>query len=174
MHLRRALALTLAVPLLVAGCSDEPAPEPKIPDPTSSSPTPTPVETETAEVESPEDFIRRWVEVSNSMQNSGDTSEYLRLSAGCKACSQVADRVRSAFDAGGFVRTEGWSVEDVSDKSGGDSRPVFDVRVTSAPTVIKENSNAREQEYSGGDLVYRFRLNATSPWRVVRLTQVPS
>ena len=58
MHVRRALALTLAVPVLLAGCSEDPEPEPKIPETTSSSPTPTPTESETPEAESPEDFIR--------------------------------------------------------------------------------------------------------------------
>ena len=33
MHVRRILSLTLVVPLLLAGCSDEPEPTPKIPEP---------------------------------------------------------------------------------------------------------------------------------------------
>ena len=86
MHVRRALALTLAVPILLAGCSDDPEPEPKIPETTSSSPTPSPTESETPEAESPEDFIRRWQEAADEMARTGETAAFMRLSKGCQAC----------------------------------------------------------------------------------------
>ena len=107
MHPRRALALTLAVPLLLAGCSDDPEPEPKIPETTSSSPTPTPTETETAEAESPEDFIRRWAVVEAEMENTGRTAEYRKMSSECPACSELADLIEKYYEAGGFVEWDG-------------------------------------------------------------------
>ncbi len=76
MHVRRALALTVLAPLLLAGCSDgdpEPSPTPKMPDPTSASPSPT--ESETPEAESAEDFIRRWQAAADAMRRSGDAKE---------------------------------------------------------------------------------------------------
>src|SRR5687767_1034537 len=97
MHVRRALALALAVPALLAGCSDEPEPTPKIPEPTSSSPTPTPTESETAEAESPEDFIRRWADVEAQMENTGDTAAYRELSNKCQACTELADLVEKYY-----------------------------------------------------------------------------
>ena len=86
MHVRRALALTLAVPVLLAGCSDDPEPKPKIPETTSSSPTPTPTESETPEAESPEDFIRRWAGAGDEMQVTGETAEYDACSRRCRPC----------------------------------------------------------------------------------------
>ena len=62
MHVRRALALAVVGPLLLAGCTGDPEPTPKIPDPTSSSPTPSPTDSETPEAESAEEFIRRWAD----------------------------------------------------------------------------------------------------------------
>ncbi len=60
MHVRRALALAVVGPLLLAGCTGDPEPTPNIPDPTPSSSSPTATESETPEAESAEDFIRRW------------------------------------------------------------------------------------------------------------------
>ena len=107
MHVRRALALTLAVPVLLAGCSDDPEPKPKIPETTSSSPTPTPTESETPEAESPEDFIRRWVEAGDEMQVTGETAEYRRIVAKCKAVRGVRRQVDDVYGQGGSVEFAG-------------------------------------------------------------------
>ena len=93
MHVRRALALTLAVPVLLAGCSDDPEPKPKIPETTSSSPTPTPTESETPEAESPEDFIRRWVEAGDEMQATGETAEFEPCRGSARPAQTFADQV---------------------------------------------------------------------------------
>lgn len=173
MHVRRALALTLTVPLLLAGCSDDPAPEPKMPDPTPSSSAPSPTESETAEAESPEEFVRRWVEVSNEMQRTGDVDAYLKISGECRPCKQVARQVASAFEAGGYVKTKGWTVRSITDRSGG-GKPIYDVRVDSAPTELKASKSGKPSRLPGGDLTYRFRLNREAPWQLMQLTQVPS
>lgn len=174
MHVRRALALFVLAPLLLAGCSDgdpEPDPTPKMPDPTSASPSPT--ESETAEAESAEEFVRRWVEVSNEMQQTGETGTYLGISAKCGPCRQVAQQVADAFEAGGYVKTDGWTIKSITDRSGG-GKPIYDVEVRSAPTILKASKSSKPSRLPGGDLIYRFRLNGGSPWQLVQLTQVPS
>jgi hypothetical protein len=174
MHVRRALALTLAVPVLLAGCSDDPEPTPKIPEPTSSSPSPTEPASEEPEVESPEEFIRRWVEVDREMQNSGDIAEYESISAKCKTCMSVAKRIEGIFANGGTVKTQGLTILELAEQSPVDGRKVFDVTVRSAPTIFVESAGAREERFPGGRITYRMRLNAEAPWQLVQLTQLAS
>lgn len=174
MHVRRALALAVSVPLLLAGCSDDPEPTPKIPDPTTSSPTDPVTETETPEAESPEDFIRRWISVNTEMQNTGDTDAYLALSAKCRPCKATADRVEEIYAGGGFVRTKGWIVRGVMDQTGASGGPILDLAIESSPTEYKESPDAALQSLPGGQLTMRVRLNKAQPWQVVQLTQVAS
>ncbi len=173
MHVRRSLALALAVPLLLAGCSDDAEPTPKMPEPSTSS-SPTPTESETPEAESPEDFVRRWVDLDRAMQNSGDTADYLAVSSKCKSCVAVAKRIQGIFEAGGFVQTDGLEILNVIDQSGATGRKVLDVRVRSSPTVLRESAGAREQRLPGGTVTYRMRLSPRSPWQLVQLTQLAS
>jgi hypothetical protein len=174
MHVRRALALTLAVPVLLAGCSDDPEPTPKMPESTSSSPTPSPTESEEPEAESPEEFIRRWVEVDREMQNTGNIDEYESISAKCRTCMSVARRIQRIFANGGTVRTKGLTILDLTEQSSAGGRKVFDVSVRSAPTVFIESGDAREQRFPGGTITYRMRLNDRAPWQLIQLTQLAS
>lgn len=130
MHVRRALALSLAVPVLLVGCSDDPEPTPKIPEPTSSSPTPTPTESETPQAESPEDFIRRWQAAADDMARTGETATFMRLSEGCQACSTYAEQVSEVYDQGGKVAFGGSEVVAIEEDA--DEPPTFvvDVRAT--------------------------------------------
>ncbi len=149
MHVRRVLALAaVVVALLLAGCSDDPAPTPKMPESTSSSPTPTPTESETPEVESAEEFIRRWVEVEAEMENTGDAAEYRKLSAKCEACMGLADTIEGWYDAGGYVKWDGWRITRVTSRGG--SATEFVVRVVSSPTEYKERAEGPVKSYSGG------------------------
>jgi len=88
--------VTLAVPLvLLVSCSDDPepilAPSPgSTPTPTTESAEPSP--TESAEPESPEEFIRRWVELSTELQNTGDAEEFVSVSDDdCRPCRDFAE-----------------------------------------------------------------------------------
>ena len=180
MHVRRALALAVLLATTV-GCTSEMSSPDGSAEP-RSSPVPSTAGSPSSqgggqgEVDSPEkpsDYIRRWVEASNEMQTSGDTGAYLRLSGRCPACKRVAERVDSIFDSGGFLRTEGWRILRINRRTLGPGMQVLDVRVDSAPTVIRSGESARER-YPGGVLTYRFRLTSRAPWSIVRLTQLPS
>lgn len=175
MHVRRALALSVLAPLLLAGCSDgdsQSTPTPKMPESTSSSPSPS--ESETPEAESAEDFVRRWVEVNTAMQNSGDAAEYRELSTKCKPCNQTADQIEGFYANGGWVKTKGWIIRKVVDRTGSGGAPVYDLQIDSSPTRYRESAGAEVQSLSGGPIVMRVRLNASAPWNVVQLTQVAS
>jgi len=130
MHVRRALALVLAVPILLAGCSDDPEPEPKIPEATSSSPTPTPTESETPQAESPEDFIRRWQEAADEMARTGQTTAFMRLSDGCRACRTYAEQVADVFDRGGVVAFKGSEVLSIEEDAKRPPTFVVDVKAS--------------------------------------------
>ncbi len=109
MHVRRALALTVVVPLLLAGCSDD-EPTPKMPDPPpSSSSTPSPSETETAEAESAEEFIRRWVGGGRRDADTGETAEYRTLSEGCRACEDSPTVWSSTTRRAATSKWDGWT-----------------------------------------------------------------
>lgn len=157
MRPRRALALALAVPALLAGCSDDPEPTPKIPEPTSSSPTPTPTESETPEAESPEDFVRRWVEVGDEMQTTGDADEFERLSRNCQACADVVEQVKSIYASGGSIEFAGTKVgrlERIAPKP-----PTFHLDLNTPETIIRSESGAVDQRLPAGVGKYVLTLN---------------
>ena len=94
--MKRLLAALACCGLLsLSACSDDSSSscDPPSPTPSSSEPTSTPTE----EGETPEEFVRRWVEVDRQMQNSGDVAEYREMSAKCSACMDVADQVEGIY-----------------------------------------------------------------------------
>jgi hypothetical protein len=126
------------------------------------------------DAESAEQFVRRWVEVDRHMQNTGEMDRYLSISSGCRPCTQVAERVAQMYANGGWVRTKGWTILDLKDVSTEVGRVAFDLRVRSAPTRFRETRSGEVQRYPGGVVVMRLRLTNKEPWRLVRLTQIPS
>jgi hypothetical protein len=166
MHVRRALALTLAVPVLLAGCSDdEPAPTPKIPEPTSSSPTPTEAATEEPEAESPEEFIRRWQAAGDEMQRTGDTSAYLRISPKCQACRSLAESVDDIYADGGRIEFAGAEV--VRIRSAGAKPPTYDVGLRLPETVIYRSAAGDSETLPPGSMTIRVTLKeARGNWTV--------
>ncbi len=165
MHVRRALALALAVPLLLAGCTEE-EPTPNIPDPTTSSPTSPPPESETPEAESAEDFIRRWVEASDEMQVTGETADYSsydrEIASRADSC---ADRVEQIYDAAERFVCEG--LDDPQHRPTGDGAAEFrSSRSSSAPTLQRDESQgANVQTLAGGpSLTLQLELRETAAW----------
>lgn len=153
MHVRRALALTLAVPLLLAGCSDDREPTPKLPAPTSSTPTPT--ETETPEAESAEDFIRRWVEAGDEMQVTGDTDEYDAMTPKCRPCQSFVENVREVYDNGGSAEFAGSRIIQI--KRVGDAPPTYELAKDLPDTRIRRPSG-RTETLPGGRTTIRVTL----------------
>lgn len=156
MHVRPLLALALAVPVLLAGCSEDAEPTPKMPEPTTSSSTPTPTESETPQAESPEDFVRRWVEVGDEMQQTGKTTEFRKLSRKCQACADVAKQVESIYDAGGSIEFAGSTVSLL--KRVADAPPTFHLDLRTPETIIRE-ANGEEQRLPAGTGMYLVTLN---------------
>ncbi|MDZ5660675.1 hypothetical protein SFC79_02765 [Nocardioides sp. S-58] len=165
MHVRRALAAALAVPLLLAGCSED-KPEPKMPDPppTSTSPTDEPTETETAEAESAEDFIRRWQAEALGAQNNGDTKDYRELGPRCRPCSDFADQVDQIYANGGSVELTSLRVVGVESAGGADQYRL--TRVLGRTRVLDAKGDETQSFEGGREVLNVFLERTRESWRV--------
>ena len=156
--MKRFLAALACCGLLgLSSCSDDSSSsaDPPSPTPTSTSSEPSP----TQAAETAEEFVRRWVEVDREMQNSGDTAEYLRISRECRPCKAVADQVEGYYSAGGYVKTDGWSIKSLK-VAGTEKRASVTIDVVSAPTRYVESEGEPEQELAGGRGNYLLTLLA--------------
>jgi hypothetical protein len=171
MHVRRALALAVVGPLLLAGCTGDPEPTPKIPDPTTSSSSPSPTDSETPEAESAEEFIRRWSTELKEMQASGETDEFRALGPDCESCSQAATRIEGIYEGGGDVQWDGYEI--VSIEKYGKAPNQFRVEVDSAPTRLRETPNGEWQTLPGGRISRLMELRKTDAgWLVARTAEL--
>ncbi|RYB94784.1 hypothetical protein EUA93_10750 [Nocardioides oleivorans] len=165
MHVRRALALAVLAPLLLVGCSDDPEPKPQMPETSTATPTEEPTETETPEVESAEDFIRRWVKAGDEMQVTGDTAEYDAMTPNCKACQGFVESVEQVYAAGGSAQFAGTTVTKIRRYAA--KPPTYDVSQDVAETVIKHGDTGKTETYPAGSTRIRVILKTTqSGWLV--------
>lgn len=172
MHVRRALALTVVIPLLLAGCTDDAEPTPKMPDPTTSSSSPT--ATETPDAESAEDFIRRWVAVNREMFATGETQEFLALGPDCEDCKEIAATVDRIYGAGGTVKWDGWKVLQLAPR-GDPSAHAYRFVVQSAPTRYRDSPTGAWKTLKGGRAVQLIVLAQVGPsWHVLESKELPS
>jgi hypothetical protein len=164
MHVRRALALTLAVPVLLAGCSDDPEPTPKMPEPRSSSPTPTEPATTEPEAESPEDFIRRWQAAAFDAQMSGDTSTYRDFGRQCRPCTNFADQVDGIYADGGSIKLDSLRVLSVKPARGADQFRL--TRVLGQTRVVDAQGNEQQSFAGGREVLNVFLEQVGGRWRI--------
>lgn len=173
MHVRRALALAVVGPLLLAGCTGDPEPTPKIPDPTTSSSTPSPTDSETPEAESAEDFIRRWSEALQVMQVTGQTEDFDALGPNCESCRAASDRVKEIYEGGGAIKWDGWQVLKIAPN--GKAPNEFRVVEQSSPTRFRESPDADWQTLPGGRTTHVIELEQVgTSWLVVRTAELAS
>lgn len=110
------VAAGCAVVVLSACGGDEPAEKavPKLPPPSPSETASEPVRAGKADAESVEAFVREWARAHTDMYNSGDTARFEELSQGCVPCDGTVERVRRTYSAGGWVRSEAWTLADLT------------------------------------------------------------
>jgi hypothetical protein len=166
MRTARAAALALACALALAGCSDDGEPEGEeptwtpmsTPEEPSTSPAGS-VPTVAPENETARQFLRRWVSLINLIQRTGDATPY-RAIAGpdCRSCRQFADRVESIYSSGGYIKTGGSRIVEMTR----DGEGQWTVSLMAAPTELKESANAKVQMLEGGPygyVVYLLRVD---------------
>jgi hypothetical protein len=173
MRVRRlATVVAVALPLLFSsGCGDDPIKPKPFETPTAST-SPAPTQSGTPQAESPEQFIRRWVEAQNDMQVSGDTKEYRCLGYKCDACNGFADTIDGIYAAGGHVETLGWKILSLKD---GPTNSSFALNVDIRPTVYVELKGGPEKKLPGGsptEIIQFVKRNGQ--WRVTQVSETPS
>jgi len=93
------------------------------------------------------------------MQNTGDGSEYRRLSAKCSSCLEYASYIEGIWKAGGYVRTRGWLI-----KHAKTSKPLptgeleVTIDVTSTAAEYSEEAGGPVKHYEEQELTYIISL----------------
>lgn len=159
---------------LPACTGDGPEPSPS-PSASATSPSTSDTGSPAPVAETPEEFIRRWIDVQTEMQNTGDTAEFRKLSKGCKPCSESADRIDQIYEAGGHVTTDGWTPTSFTNVGSVGRRVVARVEIENAPTELIESAGAEVQTLRAGQGVIEFTLRESVPsFVVVSLIEVSS
>jgi hypothetical protein len=167
-------ALTCCGLLSLAACSDDSSSsaDPPSPTPTASSsstePSPTP------DAETPEEFVRRWVDADTHMQNTGDGDDYRDMSAKCPNCLDYADYIEGIWEAGGYVKTDGWLIGRSRTSKPLDNGEVeVTIDVTSTPAEFVEKAGGPVQHYERHDLTYIVALRPSNrDWSVTNFSEV--
>ena len=163
-------------PLGSPGAGDEPGPDvagstSSTAAPTTSAPTsvaPITNATPEPEVETAEQFIRRWHQVGDDMQQTGDTRSYLALSPDCRACADTARLIAAYYEAGGYVEYSGTRVTRVKKLGSVGKALEFEVDRTSPPTRYKESAQGPIQALDGGKDKIRIKIaQANGRWFVL-------
>jgi hypothetical protein len=163
-----ALALGLALGALTGCQADEPVADPA-PSVSSSVSSPSPSESSSpAAAETPEEFIRRWINVHTEMQNTGETQEFRKLSTGCVPCYDLADQVDEIYQEGGFVETDGWTPTSFKRLGPSGRSMTYLVGIENAATEYKETSGAEVTTLPAGTGVERFEIQRRKGSFVVR------
>lgn len=151
----RAAATALVAVLALSSCNGgndpaEPSPTAK-PSSSSSAPTtapPTETLTEAPRGETARQFIRRWVELGNQMQTSGETAGFLAVAGpDCQSCVDFASQVAEIYKGGGRIETDGSDVVRLH-HDGGDQ---WTVSLTGAPTEVTASAGSSPSSLPGGD-----------------------
>jgi hypothetical protein len=111
---RRWVAVAVVLPVLAAGCSDDPEPkfEPS-PSPTesTSSAAPEPKAWEVKSEAGAVAFAKHWIDVLANVMKGGNTADLRAISAPqCVLCEDFAQRLDRIRESGGFYRSDGWRV----------------------------------------------------------------
>ena len=85
----------------------------------------------------------------------------------------VADQVEGYFEAGGYVKTGGWSISSVKlSKPGAKGRVTATVEVESAPTEYKEAADSDAQTLEGGSVIELMTIEPRGEsWVLTNLEQ---
>ena len=109
------------------------------------------------------------------MQNTGDTSEYLQMTASCTSCASLADGVAEIYAGGGSVRNAGGKVTDVTREGMVGSVFIYEFEIETRPSAILDAKGEVETRLTGGSGEYQVNLvRSKSSWKVQRISRLVS
>ncbi|WP_341231172.1 DUF6318 family protein [Nocardioides salarius] len=169
--MRRHLAYAAgAAVLALAGCGgDDPTPQVADPTPTASvsaSPSASAaVEKEAWEKKTDDGavaFVEHWLEVFNEAETTGETQVLEDLSApGCETCANFVEITNDIYGAGGFIKSEGWKIQQVGRPTETATETVVAFNVDQTPQRVRQTAESETLARPGGKL----SLSAHLAWR---------
>ncbi|GAA4119946.1 hypothetical protein GCM10022215_22960 [Nocardioides fonticola] len=172
------LALTLTALAGLTGCggdsdasADPPAPAPTSTTPTVD-PTPTTPPTQAPLGETAREFIERWFALEKYAQNTGDTGPYRAVSKGCESCASTAGAIDRFYNAGGYVKGGGASVESLKRVSSVPGTAVYVVDVSYEATDFKKSATSKPDHLDGGPVRFKLTLEHGRAWNLSEFTQL--
>ncbi|GAA5142448.1 hypothetical protein GCM10023340_05940 [Nocardioides marinquilinus] len=128
--------------------SSEPATTAPATDGTTATEPTEPPSSEAPEGETKRQFVVRWLEESQRMQNTGDTEGFLALSRDCQSCETLAQTVSDYYSAGGTISWDGGEL--LRFTSYDPTRNEFLAVYESGDTRYRERKGSPLRELSGG------------------------
>jgi hypothetical protein len=172
---RRWVAVAVVLPVLAAGCSDDPEPkfEPS-PSPTesTSSAAPEPKAWEVKSEAGAVAFAKHWIDVFNHAQRTGETDSLQEISApACGSCNGFVDMLEDLYESGGHLESKGWRVlQSVAAPGMPAKRPEVTMRIFRTPQRIHPGDGSKADSFSGGRATYAARLNwGATGWQMADL-----
>jgi hypothetical protein len=174
--IRRYVVAAVLLPLLAAGCSDDPQPkfEPSASDSPSES-TSDPAQPKAWEVKSEKGavaFARHWVYVFNEAQRTGNTEPMEAISGpGCGSCNGFVEMLDDLYADGGHLESRGWRVLESVPAPGMPAREAeVTMTILRTPQRIHEGDGSKPESFSGGRATYAARLGWTGgQWQMADL-----
>ena len=170
----------VCVLLALSGCTEDP--EPKFADPSSApdsatpsteptSPEPTSTTSGAAEALSPEKTVRTWVAAFNNASLTGRVDDLRALSADdCLQCNQVAEGLRSIYEAGGSIEGGAWRIQKLKRQGDFEESKTLGVLITSEKATTIERQGGEPIEDPEMDLVMTWTLREQpAGWIVAEL-----
>lgn len=174
-----ALASGLALAATLSACGGDPEPRFEA-EPTAAPSTASPsanAEPEPWEEKSDDGavaFVEHWIDEFNAARATGESEGLASLgTAGCETCNNFVALIEQIYAAGGYVRTDGWSIVAVGELPQSGKTSIVPVTVEQAPQELRETAESAVQRNPGGTVSMTATLNWTGrEWKMGRLDLV--
>ena len=179
-----AVGLVTACTIAVAGCSADPDDQPT--EATPSSPTPTddqtkppgnqvteptlPADAEGSSIRSAKAFVGYYIDLLNYASVTGDTKAFDQVAApACRLCADYSNLFDSIWDDGGFLRSDGMSIERLGVTFTDSRSTALSLVVRAARTRLKESAQEEPSVAPPKRIYFAIEIaQAAASWRVTR------